>query len=173
MVLTVCLFWVYFGFTDKVVGVIQPWANLIPQARDILGTLIFVSGIIHFSIGLSPWLCLCWGFHLRMALELHPDVWLGQKKGSNNLSYYAKQYLFHEVCWKISPWPCWCWGPPWGWGWPQNSGPRVWIKNGRIPRWSAWKTEGVGYVIVHLKAKMAVGERDSSAFLSRFHTLYI
>ena len=24
------------------------------------------------------------------------------------------------MCSKISPWPCWCWGPPWGWGWPQD-----------------------------------------------------
>ena len=25
------------------------------------------------------------------------------------------------MCSRIRPWPCWFWGPPWGWGWPQNS----------------------------------------------------
>ena len=76
--------------------------------------------------------------------------------------------LFYEIPSKISPWPCWCWGSPGRWGWPQNSGPRVRIKNHRVPHWSAWKTEGVGCAKVHLSLKLAVGGRDRCAFLSRY-----
>ena len=30
---------------------------------------------------------------------------------------------FYEICSKISPWPCWCWGSPWGWGGDGPSAP--------------------------------------------------
>ena len=73
--ITVCLFGLNFGFTDTVVGVFQPWANLIPHVRDILGTPIFVFGIIHNSLDSVHDLADFGVPHEeRMALELHPDV---------------------------------------------------------------------------------------------------
>ena len=46
--------------------------------------------------------------------------------------------------------------------------PRVRIKNGHIPRWSAWKNEGVEFEIAIIKAKLAVGSSDRCAFLYRW-----
>ena len=83
-------------------------------------------------------------------------------------SHIIPTTLFHQTMLYGQPWSSCHWGPPPGWAYYRFFRcPRPDRKNGPIPRWSAWKTEGVGCVIFALKAKMAVRYRDGCAFLLR------